>query len=160
MTSRRSFLQTLLASGASMAVLSAAGPAAAAADFPVSYTDAEWRARLTADQYLVLRQNATEAADSSPLAEEMGAGIYHCVGCTEPVYSSETKFPSDSGWPAFTMGMDGRIARGPDPTYGALLTEVHCTNCGSHMGHIFNDGPEPLGERHCINGLALDFRAA
>ncbi len=136
------------------------GSAARAAGFPVMRTEAEWRAMLTEDQYAVLRANATELAFSSPLHLETRAGDYGCAGCGHVVYQSKTKFHSDSGWPAFYEGAPGGILTGPDPKYGAMLTEIHCANCGSHHGHIFNDGPEPTGERHCINGLGLVFRAA
>lgn len=154
MMDRRSFLTTTAA-----AAFVLTGPARAA-EFPVSFTEAEWRDRLTPDQFAVLRQNATEMAFSSPLHEEMRAGDYGCAGCGHIVYQSETKFHSDSGWPAFYQGAPGGVETGPDPKYGAMLIEIHCANCGSHHGHIFNDGPAPTGERHCINGVGLVFRAA
>ncbi|WP_339646581.1 peptide-methionine (R)-S-oxide reductase MsrB [Jannaschia helgolandensis] len=156
MISRRSFLTTGSALAA-LAATSTLGGRAMAATFPVTYTDAEWHARLTENQYLVLRQNATERPFSSPLHEEMREGIYTCVGCDQYVYDSKTKYYSDSGWPAFYEEVAEGIERGPDPVYGEILPEVHCANCGSHMGHVFNDGPEPTGERHCINGLGLNF---
>ena len=160
MIHRRRFLAT----GSALAALSALGlrPRAASADgaFPVTLTEAEWRARLTPDQFLILREHATEAQFSSALQEEFREGVYHCVGCDAALYASDQKFPSDSGWPAFSKAIDGAVATGPDKTYGALLTEVHCATCGGHHAHIFNDGPEPLGTRHCVNGLVLDFRPA
>lgn len=150
MFTRRTFLT------ASTAVVAILGSGRAMA-FPVELSEAEWREKLTPDQFLVLREGATEEAFTSPLHEETREGTYHCVGCDHAIYSSADKFYSDSGWPAFTKGIEGGIETGPDPVYGALLTEVHCANCGGHQGHIFNDGPEPLGERHCINGLSMTF---
>lgn len=152
---RRSFLTTSIAAAAVLA-----GSPAFAAKFPVQLSEAEWRARLTEGQFVVLRQYGTEAPFSSPLHLETRAGDYACAGCGHVIYSSEDKFFSDSGWPAFSRPVRGGVGIGPDPTYGELLEEVHCANCGSHHGHIFNDGPEPTGERHCINGLGMVFEAA
>lgn len=149
---RRAFLTTTAA-----AILATR---AGAAGFPFTLTDAEWRARLSEVQYAVLRQNATEEPFSSPLHLEDRPGVYGCAGCGHVVYESFTKFHSDSGWPAFYQGAPGGIETGPDPVYGEILIEIHCANCGSHHGHIFNDGPEPTGERHCINGVGLVFREA
>ena len=160
MTDRRTFLGGGTALAALVISAGWGGRAMAADAYPFTLTDAEWRARLTPDQYLILREGATEAHGSSPKQEEFRDGTYHCVGCGEALFSSEAKFHSDSGWPAFSYGIEGGIATGPDPVYGALLTEVHCANCGSHHAHIFNDGPPPLDTRYCANGLVLDFRPA
>lgn len=142
------------------AAIAAAPWTASARSFPFSQSDAEWRATLSPDAYAVLRQNATEAAFSHPYNDETAIGLYDCAGCDTPVYSSADKFYSDSGWPAFDQAIPGRTAEGPDPVYGEMLTEVHCANCGGHLGHIFNDGPKmTTGARHCINGVALAFRA-
>ncbi len=158
MIARRTFLGAGAATFAMTALPRLAW--AAEGEFPFMLSEAEWRERLTGDQYLILREAATEAQFSSPLQEEFRDGVYHCVGCEAALYASDQKFPSDSGWPAFSRGIDGAVLTGPDKTYGALLTEVHCANCGGHHAHIFNDGPEPLGTRHCVNGLVLDFRPA
>lgn len=158
MIDRRIFLGSGTAVAAFALATGLGGRAMAAETFPYTLTDEEWRAKLTPDQYLILREAATEAQNSSPLQEEFRDGTYHCVGCGEAIFSSDTKFPSDTGWPAFSYGIEGGIGTGPDKVYGALLTEVHCANCGSHHAHIFNDGPEPLGTRYCANGLVLDFR--
>ncbi len=154
MLTRRIFL----IGGTAVTALAAGLRPVLAAEFPLMLTEAEWRARLTPDQFLVLRANATEEAFTSPLHEETRDGTYACAGCGHEVYAAEDKFYSDSGWPAFTKGVG--IITGPDPKYGALLTETHCANCGGHQGHIFKDGPEPLGDRHCINGLSMVFTAA
>ena len=127
--------------------------------FPVTRTEAEWRAVLSPAAYAVLRGNATEVAFSHPYHDKTATGLYHCVGCGTPVYASADKFPSDSGWPAFDRAIPGQVGEGPDPVYGAMLLEVHCATCGGHLGHVFNDGPESTtGRRHCINGVALTFR--
>jgi len=128
--------------------------------FEITKTDAEWRRQLTANQYAVLRQAGTERAGSSPLLQEKRAGIYHCAGCDLPAYSSEHKYDSGTGWPSFTQALENAVSTSPDVRALVTLTEVHCRRCGGHFGHIFNDGPEPLGKRHCINGLALAFKAA
>jgi peptide-methionine (R)-S-oxide reductase len=144
--------------GLSAAAL-AAPRRAGAAPFPVTMTDAEWRARLGPDAYAVLRENATEPAFSHPYHDEMAAGTYHCVGCDSPVFASADKYPSDTGWPAFDRAIPGQVLEGPDPVYGAILIEVHCATCGGHLGHVFNDGPrKTTGRRLCINGTALRLR--
>lgn len=162
MIGRRTFLRGGTALAALGLILPALGGRAMAAEgnFPFTLTEAEWRARLTPDQYLILRETATEAQFSSPLQEEFRDGVYSCVGCGNALYESDQKFASETGWPAFSKPIDGAVGIGPDPTYGALLEEVHCANCGSHHAHIFNDGPPPLGTRHCVNGLVLDFTPA
>ncbi|MGB3556778.1 MAG: peptide-methionine (R)-S-oxide reductase MsrB [Jannaschia sp.] len=134
---------------------------ARAQTFPVTRTEAEWRAVLSPDAFAILRENATEPAFSHPYHDETSTGTYHCVGCAAPVYASADKYASDTGWPAFDRAISGQVLEGPDRVYGALLIEVHCATCGGHLGHIFNDGPEETtGLRHCINGRALEFRAA
>ena len=156
---RRQFL----AMGSAAGGLALAGGAAGASEeaYPVTRTDAEWRALLAPAAYAVLRENATEAAYSHPYHDLMAAGTYHCAGCAAPVYASEDKFASGTGWPAFDRAVEGQVIEGPDPVYGAFLPEVHCATCGGHMGHVFADGPkETTGRRHCINGAGLEFRAA
>ena len=128
--------------------------------FEITKTEAEWRAQLTPNQYAVLREAGTERAGSSPLLEEKRDGTYHCAGCDLAVYASDDKYDSGTGWPSFTKPIQNAVATKPDIQVFATLTEVHCRRCGGHFGHIFDDGPAPLGKRHCINGLSLKFVAA
>jgi len=125
--------------------------------FPFQLTDAEWRARLTPDQYRVLRQHATEAPGSCALLYEKRPGTFTCAGCGQPLFEAQTKFESGTGWPSFFNPIPGSIATTEDTSYGMVRTEVHCANCGGHLGHVFPDGPPPTGLRYCINGLATNF---
>lgn len=128
--------------------------------YEVSLTPEEWRVLLTDNQFAVLREEATERKFSSPLNDEKRAGLYHCAGCDLPVYSSETKYDSKTGWPSFYDVLEDAVRTKEDNTLFATRTEVHCRRCKGHLGHIFEDGPEPTGLRHCLNGLSLTFRAA
>jgi peptide-methionine (R)-S-oxide reductase len=129
--------------------------------FELMLTDAQWKKRLTADQYAVLREHDTERAGSSPLNDEKRRGSYHCAGCDLPVYPSTTKFDSGTGWPSFWQEIKGNIGTSVDRTLLFITrTEVHCRRCGGHFGHVFDDGPKPTGLRHCINGVALTFKPA
>jgi len=128
--------------------------------FPVSKTEAEWREVLTPEEFSVLRQEATERPYTSPLNKVKAAGTYHCAGCGSPLYASETKFDSGTGWPSFYAALDDAVATREDRSLMMLRTEVHCATCGGHLGHVFEDGPEPTGDRHCINGVSLKFEAA
>ena len=124
-------------------------------------TDAEWREILTPDEFLVLRKEKTERAFSSPLDAEKRAGVFHCAGCDLDLYSSETKYDSGTGWPSFYAAIsEDRIGTSTDYYLIYPRTEVHCARCEGHLGHIFDDGPKPTGKRHCLNGVALDFKAA
>lgn len=155
--------RTFLASGTAALTLALMGRPAPASDkgpFEVTLTEAEWRARLTEQQYAVLREEATERPFTSPLNDEKRKGMFHCAGCDLPVYSSETKFDSGTGWPSFWQAEEDAVRTAEDRSFFMVRTEVHCRRCGGHFGHIFDDGPQPTGMRHCINGLALNFKPA
>ena len=126
--------------------------------YPVQRSDAEWRKRLTPEQYRIMRQHGTEAPGSCSLLTEKRAGTFVCAGCDTPLFQTDTKFESGTGWPSFFNPIPGALATTEDRTYGMLRTEVHCATCGSHMGHVFPDGPPPTGLRYCINGVALNFQ--
>lgn len=126
--------------------------------FPVRMSDAAWRRRLSPEAYAVLRQEATERPFSSALDKEERSGLYACAGCSNPLYSSDAKYDSRTGWPSFWAPVsEDAIGTKTDHKLLFARTEVHCSQCGGHLGHIFDDGPEPTGKRHCINGVALSF---
>jgi len=121
-------------------------------------TDEEWKRTLRPEQFHVLREHGTERAGTSPLNVEKRAGIFKCGGCGQPLFTSDTKFESGTGWPSFYQPIDGAIETTTDSSYGMRRVEVHCSQCGGHLGHVFPDGPRPTGERYCMNGVALDFK--
>ena len=124
---------------------------------PTAKTDAEWRAELAPETYTVMRKHGTERAGTSPLNDEHRPGMYACAGCGLPLFESSTKFDSGSGWPSFFAPLPSAVATTTDRGLGMERTEVHCARCGGHLGHVFPDGPDPTGERYCMNGVALRF---
>ena len=125
--------------------------------FEITRSDAEWRQRLTPEQYRVLREHGTERAGSSPLDGEHGKGTFLCAGCELALFSSDTKFDSRTGWPSFYAPLDNAVGTTSDRSFFMTRTEVHCRRCGGHLGHVFDDGPQPTGLRYCMNGAALKF---
>jgi peptide-methionine (R)-S-oxide reductase len=160
---RRLFLTAGAVTAVSVTAVSACAAKAVSspsdAQFSVSHTDAEWRNLLTPAQYDVLRQAGTEAPFSSPLDDEHRRGVFSCAGCALPLYSSDTKFDSGTGWPSFWKALDNTVLERPDTSLGVTRTEVLCSRCGSHLGHVFDDGPPPTGLRYCMNGVAMTFAA-
>jgi len=125
--------------------------------YEVTHTDAEWRALLTPEQYAVMRGHGTERPGSCALLHESRAGGFACAGCGQMLFVGQTKFESGTGWPSFNDPVPDATATTVDTSYGMTRTEVHCARCGSHLGHVFPDGPPPTGLRYCINGVALNF---
>ena len=157
---RRQLFSWLAAAGlvSPMAARSAGAPSADAAAWQLS--DAEWKKRLTPAQYEVLRKEGTEPPTSSPLNGEKRKGLFHCAGCDLPLFNSDMKYESGTGWPSFFTALPGALQTKTDFKLIYPRTEYHCARCGGHQGHVFNDGPQPTGKRFCNNGEALTFRSA
>jgi peptide-methionine (R)-S-oxide reductase len=126
--------------------------------FTLERTDEKWRAMLSLEQYRVLREHATEQRGSSPLDREKRDGVFCCAGCGHPLFESAKKFDSGTGWPSFWIPLEEAVGTTEDLDFGMTRTEVHCSRCGGHLGHVFPDGPPPTGQRYCMNGAALEFR--
>lgn len=165
MMSRRNFLTGTAIGG----VLAAAGlvsrnraeaGTAQGTSYEVTKTEAEWRKQLTSEQYYVLRDHGTERPFTSPLNNEHRNGTFACAACDLPLYSSAAKFDSGTGWPSFFQPLPDAIGTSEDRSFFTLRTEVHCRRCGGHLGHVFNDGPQPTGLRYCMNGVAMTFHPA
>ncbi len=125
--------------------------------FEVEKTDAQWREQLSPDAYRVLRQHGTERAGTSPLDHEKRPGTFLCAACANPVFDSEAKFDSGTGWPSFCVPLADAVGKREDRSLFMSRTEVHCSRCGGHLGHVFDDGPAPTGQRYCMNGVSLAF---
>ncbi|PSB20472.1 peptide-methionine (R)-S-oxide reductase [filamentous cyanobacterium CCP1] len=125
--------------------------------FEVTKTEQEWRETLTPEQFYVLRKHGTERAGTSPLDKNYADGTYICAGCGNPLFKSATKFNSGTGWPSFFQPIEGAVETTVDRSFFMTRVEVHCARCGGHLGHVFNDGPAPTGQRYCMNGVSLEF---
>ncbi len=162
-TGRRGFI---LGAGVAAAALwlpvsARSGPHEKSKEFPYAMSDEEWKDKLSPEQYRVLRQEGTERAFTSPLNDEKRDGIFMCAGCEQELFSSSAKYDSGTGWPSFFQPVKaGAVATSTDHKLGYPRTEVHCSRCGGHLGHVFEDGPKPTGLRYCMNGVALTFRAS
>lgn len=126
--------------------------------FEINLSEEQWRARLSPEQFRVLRQHGTERAGTCALNQEKSAGVFHCAGCDLALFETGTKYESGSGWPSFFHPLENAIGTSVDRSLFSVRTEVHCRRCGGHLGHVFEDGPKPTGLRYCINGVALNFK--
>jgi peptide-methionine (R)-S-oxide reductase len=160
--SRRQFL-FIAGTGASLIPIwawagkAAGGDAMSDKTFPIDKTDEQWQRELTPEQFKVLRGHGTERALTSPLNNEKRAGTFVCAGCGNRLFAAETKFDSGTGWPSFYQPLDGGVGTSTDRSWFMVRTEVHCARCGGHLGHVFEDGPQPTGLRYCMNGVAMTF---
>jgi peptide-methionine (R)-S-oxide reductase len=149
----------LLACGTSLHnPLAHSSPDTSTGTFPVTHTDAEWRQQLNPQQYQILREAGTEQPYSSPLNDEHRPGVFTCAGCGQDLFASATKFDSGTGWPSFYQSLGNAVIKREDDSLGMTRTEVLCSRCGGHLGHVFDDGPAPTGLRYCMNGVAMNFR--
>ncbi|HXC54226.1 MAG TPA: peptide-methionine (R)-S-oxide reductase MsrB [Rhizomicrobium sp.] len=155
MTNRRNLLQLLMLGGAGAAL---GGLPAFAAGYEVTHTEAQWRKLLSPEAFVVLRQQGTEQPFTSPLLNEHRKGTFTCAGCALPLFASNTKFDSGTGWPSFWAPLPNAVLTTSDNSWIESRTEVHCRRCGGHLGHVFDDGPKPTGLRYCMDGVALGFK--
>lgn len=162
MLERRQVLSGLAVIGGVFGLRALLGSSAgwAAQTFEITRTDAEWRKQLTLKQYAILRDHGTETPGSSALLNEHRKGTFACAGCDLPLYSSDTKYDSGTGWPSFYQPLPNAVGEQKDTSYLMVRTEIHCSRCGGHLGHVFDDGPKPTGLRYCMNGDALLFHPA
>jgi peptide-methionine (R)-S-oxide reductase len=160
MNDRRAFMGLAGGAGAGLLLFGWQSSAAPAGRFAVTRSPAEWRRILGSQRYFILREAGTERAFTSPLNKEHRKGTFVCAGCAQPLFSSATKFDSGTGWPSFWKPLARSVVTRSDRTLGMMRTEVLCSRCGGHLGHVFDDGPKPTGLRYCMNGLALKFRPA
>ena len=160
MIDRRFFLGATGLGAASLLLFGRSGSAAPSMHFAVEHSAAEWRKMLGPQRYAILREAATERPFTSPLNKEHRRGTFTCAGCGRPLFNSATKFDSGTGWPSFWKPLPGAVATRSDRSLLMERTEVLCSRCGGHLGHVFNDGPKPTGLRYCMNGLAMNFRPA
>ncbi len=159
MYSRRDFTKIGLAFAGTMtaATMRANADEPAAMRFEIMKSDDEWKKTLTTEQFYVLRKHGTERAGTSPLDKTYAPGLYNCAGCDLPLFGSDTKFDSGTGWPSFFKPLDNAVGTSVDKSFFSTRTEVHCRRCGGHLGHVFEDGPAPTGLRYCMNGVSLKF---
>ena len=158
MFTRRQFAARSLAAAAALTTLGrTAGAEEKEMTFEITKTDEQWKAQLSPEAFKVLRKHGTERAGTSPLDKTYAPGTFLCAGCDLPVYSSETKYDSGTGWPSFYKPLDNAIGTSTDKSWFTVRTEVHCRRCGGHLGHVFEDGPQPTGLRYCMNGVAMKF---
>lgn len=158
--SRRTFAVLISATGVGALFMRGGNGSAAVTAFTVNHSPAQWQKMLGSERYAVLREAATERPFTSPLLNEHRRGTFTCAACALPLFSSTTKFESGTGWPSFWKPMPHAVATRSDRSLMSERTEVLCARCGSHLGHVFDDGPKPTGLRYCMNGLALNFRPA
>ena len=126
--------------------------------FPITHTEAEWRALLTPEQYAIMREHGTERAGSCALNYEKRPGLFSCAGCGQPLFDANAKFNSGTGWPSFSAPLTDAVETETDRSFFMVRNEVHCSRCGGHLGHVFDDGPQPTGQRYCMNGVSLEFQ--
>ena len=160
MNDRRTFIGVAGASAAGLLLFGWRSDAAAGGRFAVNHSPDEWRRLLGPQRYAILREAGTERAFTSPLDSEHRKGTFLCAGCGQALFSSATKFDSGTGWPSFWRPLPRAVVTNSDRTLGMVRTEVLCSRCGGHLGHVFDDGPKPTGLRYCMNGLSMKFRPA
>jgi peptide-methionine (R)-S-oxide reductase len=159
MFTRRAFGRASFGAATALLISRAASTHADTAEgkFAIMKTEDEWKKVLTPEQFNVLRKHGTERAGSSPLDKTYDPGMYNCAACDLPLFSSDTKFNSGTGWPSFFRPLDNAVGTTSDRSFFMTRTEVHCSRCGGHLGHVFDDGPKPTGQRYCMNGVSLKF---